>query len=98
MLVFVIIFFILRKDLKMTTITIFHPSQDLNTIVDRYWIMESPTSTENLTHPIIPNGRIKFLFNFADVFMCYYNHPAIPDCLRQPSVVGQIDGVLSVSR
>ncbi|MCR9145153.1 MAG: helix-turn-helix domain-containing protein [bacterium] len=69
----------------------------LSPFVSRYWIMRSDVAHSKLAHPveypvehpIVPNGRVKLLFNFADDFLLEYRDRAQSN-LSEPIVVGQM--------
>lgn len=86
---------------------IYTPAPPLAAFVSRYWIMRGPASgLAGLEHTIVPNGRMKILFNLADNFAVEYGRyrglipggPIVVGQMRAPAVVistGSV-GVLGV--
>ncbi|MCB1201589.1 MAG: AraC family transcriptional regulator [Leptospiraceae bacterium] len=68
---------------------IFPPHPALSDFVSRFWVMSSQKSEAGVVHPVIPNGRVKMMFNFADDFLLDYedSHEKL---LRAPTLVGQM--------
>lgn len=68
---------------------IYRPHRALAEFVSRYWIMRSAQAQAGVEHRVVPNGRVKLLFNVADDFRMEYAGEARSH-LSAPVIVGQM--------
>lgn len=69
---------------------LYKPDLRLEPYVSRIWVMKSDTALPGLVHPVVPNGRVKIMFNFADDFTLEYEDRSTT-LLREPTFVGQMN-------
>jgi AraC-like DNA-binding protein len=75
---------------------IFEPGSDLATYVKCYWTLESPHEQTPQKNTIVPDGCMKMIFHYGDLYKYYpENDPGIllPRCF----VIGQLTGPYEVA-
>ena len=71
------------------------PNQDLATLVECYWTLESPKGTTPERNTIVPDGSMKMIFHYGDLYKQYLedgNATTLPRCF----VIGQLTKPLEV--
>lgn len=74
---------------------IFEPNNDLATLVECYWTLESPKEKTPEKNTIVPDGRMKMIFHYGDLYRQYHengNSNILPRCF----VIGQLTRPLEV--
>lgn len=73
----------------------FQPNQDLATLVECYWTLESPKENTPEKNTIVPDGSMKMIFHYGDLYKQYNedgNSIFLPRCF----VIGQLTRPLDV--
>ncbi|AOM80108.1 helix-turn-helix domain-containing protein [Pedobacter steynii] len=74
---------------------IFEPSDDLAAVVRCYWTLESPKEKTPERNTIVPDGSMKMIFHYGDLYKHYAengNNTLLPRCF----VIGQLTGPFEV--
>ncbi|WP_206156108.1 DUF6597 domain-containing transcriptional factor [Chitinophaga fulva] len=74
---------------------IFEPHTDLSTLVECYWTLESPKEKTPQKNTIVPDGRMKMIFHYGDLYKRYTDNG---DSIVLPKsfVIGQLTRPLDV--
>lgn len=74
---------------------IFEPNKDLAAFVKCYWTLESPKEKTPERNTIVPDGCMKMIFHYGDL---YKHYPENGNCIELPRcfVVGQLTGPYEV--
>lgn len=68
---------------------IFEPHQDLATLVKCYWTLESPKEKTPKKNTIVPDGCMKMIFHYGDLYK-HYNENVNSIFLPRCFVIGQL--------
>lgn len=68
---------------------IFEPSEELSALVKCYWTLESPKEKTPERNTIVPDGCMKFIFHYGDL---YKHYPENGNCITLPKyfLIGQL--------
>jgi len=68
---------------------IFEPNSDLSTLVKCYWTLESPKEKTPTKNIIVPDGCMKLIFHYGDLYK-HYPNKGISQILPNAFLIGQL--------